>query len=151
MSANLLTRCNRPISGPESGGGDGRRLSPSAAAEFPNVPGAGSSKAAGLSKSFNVLSPYGLARTCVAVGPSGGVRTHAPGAIVGGSWAHYYFLSTLHCPRLTHEAMLIDPKAELGETMLPVMLSPPLPANENPPLATTGGASSVRLEAPTPS
>ena len=115
------------------------------------MPGAGSSKAAGLSKSFNVLSPYGLARTCVAVGPSGGVRTHAPGAIVGGSWAHSYFLSTLHCPRLTHEAMLIDPKAELGETMLPVMLSPPLPANENPPLATTGGGSSVRLEAPAPS
>ena len=39
--------------------------------------------------------------------------------------------------------MFIDPTAELGETMLPVMLSPPLPANENPPLATTGGGASV--------
>jgi hypothetical protein len=59
--------------------------------------------------------------------------------------------STLHCPRLIQEAMFIDPKAELGETMLPEMLSPPLLANENPPLATTGGGSSVRLEFPAPS
>src|SRR5688572_8782827 len=30
---------------------------------FPNVPGAGSSNASGVSQSFNVLSAYGLART----------------------------------------------------------------------------------------
>src|SRR6187397_208243 len=41
--------------------------------------------------------------------------------------------------------MLTDPEAELGETILPVMLTPPLPANENSPLATTDGGSSVRL------
>ena len=43
--------------------------------------------------------------------------------------------------------MFIDPEAELGERILPVMLTPPLPANENSPLATTGGGSSVRLGA----
>src|SRR6187401_2630542 len=51
----------------------------------------------------------------------------------------------------THPAMFIDPKAELGATISPVMLSPPLPANENPPLATMGGRSSVKLAAPVPS
>src|SRR5687767_3089151 len=43
--------------------------------------------------------------------------------------------------------MLSDPEAEMGVGNLPVMLTPPLPANENSPLATTGGGSSVRLGA----
>ena len=43
--------------------------------------------------------------------------------------------------------MLSDPDAYVGERILPVMLTPPLPANENSPLATTGGGSSVRLGA----
>jgi len=43
--------------------------------------------------------------------------------------------------------MLSDPDAYVAERILPVMLTPPLPANENSPLATTGGGSSVRLGA----
>ena len=48
--------------------------------------------------------------------------------------------------RLTQEAMFIVPEADFGETILPVRLAPPLRANENSPLATTGCGASVRLE-----
>jgi len=64
----------------------------------------------------------------------------------GGSWGHYYFFSALQYGEKTQEPRFIKPEAEFGETILPVMLTPPLPANENSPLATTGGGSSVRLE-----
>jgi len=59
------------------------------------------------------------------------------------NWRAYCFFSTFH-GRLPQEAVFIDPDAEMGERILPVMLTPPLPPEENSPLATTGGGSSVR-------
>ena len=57
-----------------------------------------------------------------------------------------YFLSA-HQWRLPQEGVFIDPIAQMGERSLPVMLKPPLPENENSPLATTAGGAGIRLGA----